>query len=472
MIVFVLLADKCGNITFKNESFADKQTALTGIIYSHVKAKDGEYCLKSGNMRILLKVSDDHDAEMLARGIKASLILTPKLPYEATNFGEFEYKNYLRGRNITYTATIEAKDITLLKKDPFSLTVFGARIRYAIKKVLRENLDERGAAFTEAIITGETGEMDETDRQLIRISGISHLTAVSGMHVMYFILPVKRMLRNKKTGIRLRNLILIPFLVLFASVADMSCSVMRAVITNVVICVSGFFQKPLDRYNSLGITGCVQMIINPYSIYNSGFVLSYLSILGIYAVVPFLKNTRQDVFGPVYTERSVFDLREYLINTLLTTLSVNIMLFPAMVYYYGEVSLLGLFLNVPASPLTCIIFICGFLLLILSQLHFAFSAGFVSLILRVLSGIFGVIIKAGDMLSKFFGVYTILFPGVFITGCYYVILSLLISGMKDKKRLAVYMAFAVIFLFNLQTAYESRCVITVMDVGQSSCSIV
>ncbi len=316
-----------------------------GIVYRAVWNKERQLTFIGKEVRVLL-----YCEEPLYRELKNGCYIqwnnsdsVLRIPESATNPGEFDRRNYLAGKKIDYIAYVKPDYVFCqdAASVPFSLRVLlfprrlSAFLRNEISAVLHGSLGSRYAAAVMAILTGETGGLDTEELGRYRDAGISHIMAVSGMHVAFVQKITGRLLARKRLGFRARNLLGILFLLLFACIADFSPSVMRAVLQSTYILLAKAFRKPCQKYNAFCVSALVQLLPNPFLLYHSGFLLSY----GAAASILWLK--------PALAKRFLF-LRK-LPDSLLTGMAVNLGILPLMISFFNSVSPIGLLATVFAS---------------------------------------------------------------------------------------------------------------------------
>lgn len=259
--------------------------------------------------------------------------ITFKPGKENRNPGTFNYRMYLKSRKIDSVCSADAEDLQILEKTPmrFWIRVPGSVFRSYLQRKLSKYMTAESFGLLQGVMTGDTGGLSETDTQAFRTSGLSHLMAVSGTHVVYILYPFRSMFRRSRLSYKMRNLLLLLPLLLFWCIADYTPSVTRAVWMTAGVLVARILERPPDRINMLTLSGAVQMLCNPYVLLNNGFLMSYGAACAIYWIAPVLAKKMPKL------------------KTLIVGLSVQVALTPLMLYQFGEVSLCGVFLTMLAS---------------------------------------------------------------------------------------------------------------------------
>lgn len=177
---------------------------------------------------------------------------------------------------------IYADSIEYIKKDnSLSVRNLGVNIRSFIISSINKNISGENIGLTKALLVGDTSGLDAEVRDNFRLTGISHLVAVSGLHFgvffAFFSVALKR--TQKK---RVLNFILVSLLVvLYMVIIGERASVIRA---GIMIAYAGFFTMTRlrsDSVMSLMSAGVLICVLNPYYAVDPGFQMSFLASLGL-----------------------------------------------------------------------------------------------------------------------------------------------------------------------------------------------
>lgn len=214
-----------------------------------------------------------------------------------------------------------------------------------------------------AMTAGAKGEVSAFAKGRYRRGGISHLMAISGMHVgvLYLLLcfilrPVARTYRGRISA----SIATVTVLWAYALISGMSPSVLRATVMFTFIALRG--NAPANdttRYNTLFGSALLLLVIDPSLIYDIGFQLSYLSVLAIMFFVPKIVSLLPER-SPL--RRNVL-LRILFMAAVITTV-VQIFTMPLTLYAFGQLSVVSLLNNMAvallAAPLMILSAIYGF----------------------------------------------------------------------------------------------------------------
>lgn len=139
------------------------------------------------------------------------------------------------------------------------------------------------AGFAKAILTGDKSGLPYETRNTLSVTGIAHITAVSGMHVSLLIGIIMVLCRQRR---KLAAAISIPVMFFFAAMLGFSASVTRAVIMNSVLLIAPLVHRENDAPTSLGLALLLILAFNPWAIANVSLQLSFACMMGIFLLAP------------------------------------------------------------------------------------------------------------------------------------------------------------------------------------------
>ena len=207
-----------------------------------------------------------------------------------------------------------------------------------IKQILRACFPEDTFPFAQALLLGDTEELGyETDTDL-KISGIRHVAAVSGLHVSILFAMISALTARKRV---LTALLGFPALLLFAAAAGFTPSVSRACLMCALMLLAPLFQKNYDGPTALAFAVLVLLAANPLSVTNAGLQLSAGSVAGIYLFSPGIRRWIQSLFGETKGKALKSALAGRVSGSVSVTLGAMLITTPLCAGYFGTVSLIG-----------------------------------------------------------------------------------------------------------------------------------
>jgi competence protein ComEC len=427
-----------------------------------IKAKDlnnhekylMRYKIQSEQEKNLLKTSDFYGLKCLITGLLEK-------PKRAKNENAFNYRDYLERNSIFWL--LESKNMPLKTCTSKKLTPFTLIKQFRFKGIhyIETHFPPEVAAISNALIYGDKSIMPPellTEYQKI---GISHLLAISGLHVsllvgMIFFIGI----RIGATRERMTTFLLV-FLPVYAVLTGGSPSVVRAVVMIFLVMLAVKWGKRLKLlpFDALSLAFSLFLLLKPFVLYDAGFQLSF-SVSGAIIL------SGQTILGRYPNN---------LFRMLMTTFVAQLSSLPILLFHFFGVSLLSIFINLLFIPLYSYLFLPGVYLLFLIQILFGkvpdlFMNGF-SFVVQFSN-------KLVESFSKFsFANYTPGRPGTF----FLVFDSLIILAIfllweqkyqKNQARIMVVLCSILLFLpigWNHINPYGE---VTVIDVGQGDSILV
>lgn len=316
---------------------------------------------------ILYFEKDTADQPVIHYGDKILISKTLQQIKNSGNPGAFNYERYSAFHQIFHNVFLKKNDWVLLEeKNVNSFRQFLFAARKNVLGILQKNMQGRDdqLAIAEALLIGYTHDLDKDLVQAYSNTGVVHIIAISGMHLgLIYVLLVwlfNKIPFIKRSGIT-KVVLILSCLWLFALLTGGSASILRAAVMFSCIVVGQNFGKRSSIYNSLAASAFLLLCYNPYFLWDVGFQLSYLAVLGI---VVFQK--------PIY---HLLYIKNRLLNKVwqLTTVSLaaQILTFPVCLYYFHQFPTLFLFTNILLVPFSSLILFVEIILVAFSWIPFA-----------------------------------------------------------------------------------------------------
>jgi len=252
------------------------------------------------------------------------------------------------------------------------------------------NFPEPQATFLSAILLGLKKQIPSDMRSWFSLSGVSHLLAVSGLHIAILIQMIATLLTNVFLIRRQKVFFPTIFIIsLFIILIGAPASAIRAGLIGLVLLFASKIERPYSGLNSLILVGTLMLLINPkFLIFDIGFQLSFLAVLGICLFYKSFNKWLKKI--PDYR---FLPLRSY----LSITLSAQILVLPLVLYYFGNLSLIAPIANILILLVMPIVMLLGFFFIFASFINFWLAQIFfwpvwllityIILITKLLSGI-------------------------------------------------------------------------------------
>ena len=344
-------------------------------------------------------------------------------PQKETIPNTFNYQNYLKTQKISYTVTIS--EIKQLKKASFL---------YQIKNKISHHLDNMPYQnYYEAFIFGESNDLDK-DR--LSQNGLSHLFAISGMHISFLLFLLELFLPKNKLSFTSIFFILI----FYSFLAHFPISILRALGMYYLTYFDKKYHLGLQRRSTLLLLCLFFLIYNPYLLESVSFLFSfYLSFC-----LSFLKPSKN-----------------YFLSLVKSSLVAMLASLPILGCYFYQINLLSFIFNLLMIPFV------SFLLFPLCLITFLFPA---------LSFLFAFFIQIFDKMNVFFSQFTFAIISLpKLCSVYYIFLAFLIgfflASKKRKKELFVILILSFIGL-KIIPYLDSSLSVYYLDVKQGDASLI
>lgn len=251
------------------------------------------------------------------------------------NPNSFNYKRYSYFQNIHYQCFIKKGNYKILKTDQGSyLATITNKLRFKFLSVLKKHIPkEEELAVSSALILGYKNDLNEKIRNAYAETGAMHVLAVSGLHVgiVYMILHfLLARIKSYKKSVQLIKLIISLFGIwFFVLLTGSAPSVIRAAIMFSILTIGKHLDRDSYIYNTIAASAFIILVIDPYQLFQVGFQLSYLAVLGI---IFFFNKIR----------KFILIKNDYLNNIWEMTvvgIAAQITVTPISVFYFGKIPL-------------------------------------------------------------------------------------------------------------------------------------
>lgn len=348
----VLYQENIDNVYLEGR-ITDKQYKESGygaywqITLKKVKVQNGEKT-KSLEGKYLCQISSTEDTKLK---IGQQILLVGKYtPWEEpSNPGQFNSGKYYCSQGILGQFR---KCIIVKQSESYSKFREGMwNLRQKTNVFFRSELGEEDGALLTAMILGEKSGLKEEDKSLYQRNGISHILAISGLHLMLLGMGVFRVLkvilRGNKQG-AVAGIIIMSYYCVFTG---NSVSTIRATIMFALSLSAKILGRSYDSLSALGLAAIIQLFFNPYVLNNSGFLLSFLAVIG----VTFLAPRLQEILGA----------KSKITKSLCISIASTITTLPVLLCNYGTYPWYSIFLNLLILPAMSVLLLFAVVLVLI-----------------------------------------------------------------------------------------------------------
>jgi len=315
----------------------------------------------SGRLLIYCKKENSNP---ISRG---DVLLLKKFPLEfdsPKNPNQFNYKAFLKRKNIGHYLFLNETDYEIV--DHRELNFFLKKVRNLRTELLlrlkNTQLTEDEYGFASAILLGDRSELSFQMKSAFSATGSMHFLAVSGLHVgiIYLFLAFLFPFSQDKRLAFLSLLSILLLLWTYALLCGMSISVVRAVLMLSFVSVAKYLDKNSNIINTILLSAFILLMVYPYNLFDVGFQLSYVAVIGIVLLYPKLFALMEPRF--VFTR--------WIWKVVCLSLSAQIATVGLSVYYFHQFPNYFLLSNLLLFPLVPIVLFSGILFFVFSWLPF------------------------------------------------------------------------------------------------------
>jgi competence protein ComEC len=292
---------------------------------------------------------------------------------KATNPGEFDTYTYYRQLNIGgRLQNVEIKSENSNDEKNYShIKELMFEIRsYCIAR-LQKVFPEKEAGIMCRILLGDRTGLDSDVENLYKKSGIIHILSISGLHISLVGMGLYKLLRKAGMPLVPAAVTGSVVLILYGLMTGMGVSVCRAIGMYLISMLAVVLRRTYDMLTALGIMAVIMLAQNPLYIYNAGFLLSFASVAGVGIIYPVFsdnllkikkkQNTRLCI--KEYVGYNLYYLLCDVKESMLAGLSISLMTAPIILWFYYEIPLYSVFINIFVIPLMGVLLISGFVVM-------------------------------------------------------------------------------------------------------------
>ncbi len=292
---------------------------------------------------------------------------------------------------------------------------------------LISNLNYDNANISYAILFGDKQGLSQDLSDMFSYAGISHILAVSGLHIGVLVSAIMFILKKIKMNKFVRLGILSAILIFYSYLCSFTPSVCRASIMAIVLSLCDIYLIEYDSLSSLSIAGLIILAFNPFALFTVSFQLSFLCIFAIISLAPTLSKMLEKIKLP-----------KVLASSLALSIATNLAILPVGFNNFAKVSLLGIITNIFVLPIFSITYVLLFGVAFLSLI-----LPFMGFLLKVPELFLHIIKTIADYVSNIkFGIFKIFYVS-FWTLTLILIISIILHFFMIKKYIKFGLSFVL-----------------------------
>ena len=478
----------CGGVDLKEYERDNKSVEITGKVTDKM-FKNNEYCL-----RIKCKSKNRNSSKYIVylknqSAFDFKIGQTVKLKGRYKNFsrpkneGQFDSRKYYRIRG--YEASIKGATVTHSGKRYAYIKEWLFSVKENTKRVYFAYMDESEAGTLSAMVLGDKTGLDADVKDLYQAAGISHVLSLSGLHIAAVGMCLFTILRYSGLGLFGASMISSAVMTMYGIMTGFSTSTIRALIMFILAVIAKAIGRTYDLMSGMCLASILIIVENPYYIFDSGFLLSVLSVSGISLIYPILLDITD------FFKKEKCAIYEKTRKSICISLSTNLATLPVVFNTFFKISRYSIFINIIVVPLMSIILGIGIIVLIIANTviklkpfrvitrGLLFAAQKIILLYSFLCG----------NVSRLAGNYWIVGKGENWQNVVYIILMIVVvlgywiyvnqvrANDKNKDALRKKMkiretALIVISVFVLAFRIKPELSVNALSVGQGACNVI
>ena len=432
-IILIFLTSLYSFVVVKNNLFLsrfNKHTKEVEGTITSIKKKDNLNIIELKTSMFENILIYDYSKAKLDIGYKIKVEGTIDKPNINSNFYLFNYSNYLKSNNIYYI--MNSHSITIIN--------YGNKF-YEIKRCIINRINKINNPYLYTFILGDNSRLSHRVVNSYRNNGISHLFAISGMHVGLIVLLFEFLL--KKLQVKTKAPIII-FLLFFFFLTNYSKSIMRAGLIYIMLILNKKYEFKLSTLKILLLLLCIFLIVNPYNIYNISFIFTYLVTISL-----------------VVNTKLINRYSNYFIKIFITSFISFIVTIPFLINNYFCINIIGIVLNIIYVPLVSMII---------------FPLSIIVFVIPYLNNVLNLFILILEKTSLFFTnikcfSITLCHINRTVFFIYYILIALCIYMMNKRKYYYLLILFILIFIHSNYRYLDKNAYFISLDVKQGDSSL-
>lgn len=428
IIIFTITLLYTNYYPFKSKYTKDDKEFIGIVTKYEVKEDKITIEIKAKEKLLITYKYQDKEFNNLSYGDKIKVKGTLITPSKNTNQNTFNYQKYLYYKKIYYL--VEATSINKIANNNNYL--------YTIKNTLYQKIDKlKSSNYIKTLLFCDN-TLSKEIKESYRINGISHLFSVSGMHINFFVsiiyLYLNKITYNKRIKYLITNIFIIAYLILFPS-----SSLLRSAVMSILYSINYLLKLKIKKIDILLLTLGVSLLINPFIIYDLGYIYSYTITFFLVLSSSTLKKKNK--------------INKIIYISLLSFL-VSI---PITIYNSYEINIISILLNIILVPIISII------ILPLTILTYIFP---------ILDSILYLFTNTLETISLFISkinITKIIFPkpSLLIIVLYYIIFLL---SYQNKKYF--YLNIILLIIIYISPYLNSNFEVVMFEVGEADCHLI
>ncbi len=265
-----------------------------------------------------------------------------------------DYVQYLKNkdiRTVMFAPKIKNNEgLALGLGERFKISLYGKlfKVKELFENSIKHSLPEPYSAYTNGILLGSRQDIPQSIKDAFSRTSTSHILAISGYNITIIaeaLLAVLVLIMRRKRAFWISVIIILLFTILTGA----SASVVRAAIMGLLLLLANGYGRLYDARNGIALAAGLMVFLNPFVlVFDIGFQLSFLAVLGLIYFYPILESQANIKFQkvPIAKRSRILDFATKLGlgeigKSLLMTISAQTLVLPLSIYYFNQFSLVS-----------------------------------------------------------------------------------------------------------------------------------
>lgn len=372
---------------------------------------------------------------------------------KAGNPGEFDELSYYSCKGISgrvFAETASALD-TRCHYLKYVLSLFRQRAVEQLRRVMEED----DAGILSAMLFGDRAYLPEEEKELYQKTGIGHILVISGLHISLLGAGLFFLLRSYVAPMRQAVAATAVFLIVYGQFTGFQVAAVRAVFMMCCSLFARYTGRSYDPLSAMSLIAVITLAREPGLLFQCGFLLSYLTVFGIFLFAPVLER---------------INIKSGLLQSFASSAAVTVVTLPVMLWFYYEICPYSVLANVVCLPFVSLLLVVGMAGCLLSFV-WPPAGGFILATAHYILRFYETVCRFVDSLPM----SRILTgrPSALFIVVYYVILAAVVwAFLKWEKRECLLAGAAALCAASLFIRRDPAFLYTQLDVGQGDCACI
>jgi competence protein ComEC len=286
------------------------------------------------------------------------IMLTGKFhkPFPGSSLGHFSYEDYLKRNGVYWMLSVRKDaDLKILAENQGSMFQAAAlKSRHRFKQILEQYLNDLEAGVIQSLVLGGRYYIPDTVRQVFVETGTAHILAISGMNIGAVALLIVILLGVIRIPRPVQLVATIVLLSAYAFFTGANASVVRATAMAVIFIAGFLLEREQESLNSLGIAALLILLVDPLSLMDIGFQLSFMGVFSIIYFHPRIYGIWAGV-----KEKQQHGFAVSTLQALSMSLAAWVGVAPLIAYYFQVVTPITVIANLPIIPFVSALMMLG-----------------------------------------------------------------------------------------------------------------